>query len=691
MAKLKTTTRLYLAILLGICLCASACHGNDPELTVSAVSRPSTASVNKAYAGNRAPLLPAPFIKLPIGSVHAQGWLLKCLELQRSGMTGNLEKLSPWLEKKDNAWLSPEGKGINGWEEVPYWLKGYGDLAYLLHDSAMIAEAGVWINGVLNSQRDDGYFGAESNRKSGKPDLWPNMVMLWCLQSYYDYSGDKRVLPFMEKYFRWESGIPDSLFLEDYWGNSRGGDNLYSVYWLYNRTGEKWLLDLAGKIHRNTADWEQDGALPNWHNVNIAQGFREPAVYYLQSGDSADMQAAYRNFRLVRELYGQVPGGMFGADENARKGHAGPHQGIETCGMVEQMNSDEMLLRFTGDPLWADNCENVAFNTYPAALTPDFRALRYFTAPNMVTSDSTNHSPGIQNRGPFFMMNPLSNRCCQHNHTQGWPYYAENLWMATPDNGLAAVLYSASTVSAKVGDGSNVTLEEQTHYPFSDTVEVTVHAAAAIRFPVYLRVPGWCDNPAVSINGVQEAVSVQPEAYIRLEGTWKDGDKITLSLPRKITLTRWAANDNSVSVNYGPLTFSLKIKERFERVDPTKTAVHDARWVPGVDTAAWPAVAIYPASNWNYGLVLAQGDTTENFRIIHKPWPADNFPFTPESCPIELSATGREIPAWTLDSNGLCGVVPPSPVAVSTPEVPLTLVPMGATRLRISAFPWVKP
>lgn len=691
MANRKTTTRLYLATLLGICLCACACHGNDPEVTASAVSRPSTASVNKAYAGNRSPLLPAAFIKLPIGSIHPKGWLLKCLELQRSGMTGNLEKISPWLEKKDNAWLSPEGQGINGWEEVPYWLKGYGDLAYLLHDSAMITETKVWINGVLESQRADGYFGAESNRKSGKPDLWPNMVMLWCLQSYYDYCGDKRVLPFMEKYFRWESGIPDSLFLEDYWGNSRGGDNLYSVYWLYNRTGEKWLLDLAGKIHRNTADWEQDGALPNWHNVNIAQGFREPAVYYLQSGDTADMRAAYRNFRLVRERYGQVPGGMFGADENARKGHAGPHQGIETCGMVEQMNSDEMLLRFTGDPLWADNCENVAFNTYPAALTPDFKALRYFTAPNMVTSDSADHSPGIQNRGPFFMMNPLSNRCCQHNHTQGWPYYAENLWMATPDNGLAAMLYSASTVTAQVGNGHKVTLEERTHYPFSDTVEVTVHTSAKVRFPVYLRVPAWCRNPSVSINGMKQDVSAHPDAYVRLENTWKDGDRIVVSLPRKITVTRWAANDNSVSVNYGPLTFSLKIKERFEHMDPTKTAVHDARWVPGVDTAAWPAVAIYPVGNWNYGLVLSHQDTAENFRIIHKPWPEDDFPFTPESTPIELSATGREIPSWTLDSNGLCGTVPPSPVAVSTPQVGLILVPMGATRLRISAFPWVKP
>src|SRR5690625_1674296 len=509
-------------VLIGILMFVFIGCNPQSNLEITNVSRPSVASGNEFYVGNRAPLKPAAFVKLPIGSIRPDGWLRRSLQLAKNGMTGRLAEVSAWLEKKDNAWLSSTGEGINGWEEVPYWLKGYSDLAYILNDSAMIAEAKVWINGVLNSQREDGYFGPEQNRASGKPDLWPNMVMLWCLQAYYGYSRDERVISFMKKYFEWEMALPDSAFLADYWGNSRGGDNLYSVYWLYNRTGEKWLLDLADKVHRNTADWEQDGDLPNWHNVNIAQGFREPAIYYLQSGDSADLEAAYRNFYLVRDLYGQVPGGMYGADENAREGYSGPHQAIETCGMVEQMNSDEMLLRFMGDPFWADNCENVAFNTYPAALMPDFKALRYFTAPNMVSSDAANHHPGIQNEGPFFMMNPLSHRCCQHNHTQGWPYYGENLWMASPDNGLAAVLFAASEVSAKVGSGEKVTVEEQTYYPFSDSIQFIVHAQEEVHFPLYLRIPGWCLSAEVTVNGVAQNINFKPGTYVRLENTWKE-------------------------------------------------------------------------------------------------------------------------------------------------------------------------
>jgi hypothetical protein len=231
---------------------------------------------------------------------------------------------------------------------------------------------------------------------------------------------------------------------------------------LYNRTGDSWLLDLATKIDRNTANWRQKDKLPNWHNVNIAQCFREPATYYLQSHNQADLDATYNDHHLIREMYGQVPGGMFGSDENARKGYDDPRQAIETCGMVEQMTSDQMLMRFTGDPFWAENCEDVAFNMYSAAFMPDYRSLRYLTAPTMVLNDSKNHAPVMANKVPFLMMNPFCSRCCQHNHAAGWVYYIENTWMATPDNGLAAQLYAEGAVKARVGNGTEVTITETT-------------------------------------------------------------------------------------------------------------------------------------------------------------------------------------------------------------------------------------
>ncbi len=75
------------------------------------------------------------------------------------------------------------------------------------------------------------------------------MIMLYCLQSYYEYSKDDRVIDLMTKYFKFQFDIEEKdLLSEDhYWARVRGGDNFHSVIWLYNRTGEKWLLSLAEK------------------------------------------------------------------------------------------------------------------------------------------------------------------------------------------------------------------------------------------------------------------------------------------------------------------------------------------------------------------------------------------------------------------------------------------------------------
>ena len=654
------------------------------------VDKVSNSSSNKFYLTNKPPLQNQYFVKLPVASIKPGGWVRKALELQREGLTGNLGEISIWLSKKDNAWLNKEGKGKYGWEELPYWLKGYADIGYVLNDAKMIKEAKFWIDAVLNNQRDNGDFGPAVEKGAGKRDLWTNMPMLWCLQSYYDYSKDPRVINLMTKYFKWQLSIPDDKFLEDYWEKSRGGDNLASVYWLYNQTGEKFLLDLATKIDRNTADWRQKNNLPNWHNVNIAQSFREPAEYYQQSKKEADVKATYNDFKLVRDMYGQVPGGMFGADENARKGYDDPRQAVETCGMVEQITSDNMLLGITGDPLWADNAEDVAFNTFSAAFTPDYKALRYLTAPNMVVSDSKNHAPGIDNNGPFLMMNPFSSRCCQHNHSAGWVYYSENSWMATPDNGLAAQLYFENEVSAKVGNGTQVKIVQNTKYPFNDLVNFTVNTSKSVAFPLYLRIPSWCEKPSVKINGKNISLNAPSVGYIKLNNTWKNGDKITLQLPMELKIRTWEKNKNSVSVNYGPLTYSLKIQENYVQKDSKETAIGDSKWQEGADPKKWPSFEILPASDWNYGLIVNEKNPEKSFKVIKKSWPANNNPFTNATAPIEIIARGKKIPAWKIDEHGLVAVLPQSPVASTEPANTITLVPMGGARLRISSFPVVQ-
>ncbi len=625
------------------------------------------------YTANREPLTVSPLVKLPIGQIVPRGWLRDQLELEAQGMTGRLEEISPWCKFENNAWTDPEGKGHSGWEEMPYWLKGYADLGYVLGDEKIIKNARRWIEAALASQREDGWFGPRSLLTSldGKPDLWPNMLMLNVLQSHYEYSGDKRVLPFMTKYFRWELACPEKEFLVGYWPKIRGGDNLESVYWLYNRTGEKRLLDLAEKIHRSTADWSS--GVINWHGVNIAQGFREPGVFYQQAKDAKLLAAAERNYHGVMDVYGQFPGGGFGADENCRPGHVDPRQGFETCSMVEFMHSFEMLTKISGEPRWADRCEDVAFNSLPAAMTPDLKALHYLTAANMVKLDKENKSPGIENSGTMFSFSPGEvYRCCQHNVSHGWPYFAEELWLATSDGGLCASLYSASEVTAKVAGGAEIKITETTNYPFSDSVDLKVSAAEPARFALYLRVPGWCERPEVAVNGESTKIDGTGPCYILIDREWKSGDAVQLTLPMQIALRKWPKNHDSVSVDYGPLTFSLAIGERYRRYG-------------GNDK--WPEQEVFPTTAWNYGLVLDEKDLAQSIIIERNKKALGKQPFTPETAPISLTAKARKIPAWKQDATGLIRSLGPSPVKSDEPIEEVRLIPMGAARLRITSFP----
>lgn len=708
MYRITTINKVCLTLFLLVVL-----NGCQKTENVTIIERPPTSSRNSHYVSNRAPLQPAMFIKLPVGSIRPEGWLREYLIRQRDGLTGHLGEISAWLQKENNAWLAADGLGEWGWEEVPYWLKGFAQIGYILNDQNMIDEAEIWLEAVIRNQRDDGNFGPVRRFEDGSIDFWGNMIMLYCLQSWYEFSGDQRVIELMTRYFRFQLSVPDDQFLTHYWQHIRGGDNLHSVFWLYNRTGEPFLLELAEKIHRNTADWTSRGHslndikswkeirpgldwpqwygdLIDWHNVNHAQGFREPAQYYLLSHDEKQLRAAYENFRIMREHFGQVPGGMFGADEDARPGYDDPRQAIETCGIVEQMNSDEHMLRISGDPFWADHAEEVAFNTYPAATMPDFRALHYLTAPNMVVCDSRSHRPGIQNGGPFLIMNPFSSRCCQHNHSQGWPYFAENLWMATQDNGVAAVIYSAGTVHVKVAEGREIAIRELTNYPYEEQLRFVISTQNEITFPLYLRIPSWCENARLFVNGKTVSAAIPAARYVRLERDWADGDSIRLQLPMSVSVKRWPANHNSASVNYGPLTFSLKIKENYIRRESNQTAIHDSKWQAGADVRKWPSFEIHPASAWNYGLVIGSQKPERRFKLVRRPWPASNFPFTHNENPLSLITTGARLPDWKLDEYGLCGELMDSPVMLRDARTEaIELIPMGAARLRISAFPVV--
>ncbi|HLX60331.1 MAG TPA: beta-L-arabinofuranosidase domain-containing protein [Planctomycetota bacterium] len=656
-------------LLITMILLTAAANAAD---SVRVVAIPPTDSASPHYVGNRAPLQPSPLLKLPNGAIEPRGWLRHQLELEAAGMCGHLDEVSPFLKYEGNGWVDPNGK--TGWEELGYWLKGYGDLGYVLRDQRIIKNTQKWIDGILAAQQADGWFGPNPLRLAlkGKPDMWPHMPVLNALQSNYEFTNDPRILTFMSRYFKWQNALPPEYFSGS-WQHTRFGDNIESIFWLYNRTGEAWLLELPPKMHAHSAKWSE--GIADWHNVNFTQGFREPAELWQLAKEPKLLAASENDYEKMMELYGQFPGGGFCGDENCRRGYTDPRGGIETCGIVEFMHSFEMLAKISGNPLWLDRCEGIAFNLLPASMTPDLKALHYINSANVTQLDKNNKHPGIANSGTMISYSPYEvYRCCQHNHGMGWPYYAEHLVLATPDKGLCVVLYSASLTTAKVADGTSVKLEQTTDYPFSEYVDLKLSTEKPVQFPLYLRVPQWSKSAEIKINGQPQTVDAQPLHYIAIDRTWNDGDKIALKFPMQIVVKTWAKNKNAVSVDYGPLSFALAIP------------YNSVRYGGKPD---WPESELYPTAPWNYGLVIDAANPAASFKVSRRDGKLEDQPFTAETAPIQLHATGRKIKAWTMDNLNMVGKLQPSPVKSDEPDEPLTLVPMGAARLRIACFPTI--
>jgi len=625
------------------------------------------------YFPNRAPLQPTAFQKLPTGAVTPKGWIRKQLLLQADGLNGRLPEASDFLKYEGNGWV--DANSTNGWEELPYWLKGFGDLGYVLGDQRVIALATKWINGIISSQQPDGWFGPKNLRTSldGGPDMWPHMPILNALQSFYEYSNDSRVLPFLTKYFQFQTKVTPNQFSKS-WAGLRWGDNIESIQWLYNRTGDAWLVDLVKTIHDNSADYTT--GIPNWHNVNLSQGFREPAEYWLVSKDAKHLTATYRNYDEFMGKYGQFAGGGFAGDENVRPAYFDPRQGFETCGIVELMHSFEILTRISGDPVWADRNEYIAFNSLPAAFDPQQKVCHYITCANSIQLDDSVKGNDFDNHFAMLALKPGIHeyRCCPHNYGMGWPYYTQEMWLATADNGLCASLYGESEVKAKVGDGTVVTIAQQTDYPFKDTIDMTVTSPKTVSFPLYLRIPGWCASPTIKVNGKAVAITGGAQSYVIVNRAWKSGDRINIHLPMTATVRTWAKNKDSVTVDHGPISYSLAIGEKWTKYDGTD---------------AWPSFAVYATSPWNYGLEVDKANPSHSFDIIRKGGKLNDNPWTHETSPIELRAKARKIPNWQADAHSVVSVLQQSPAKTSEALETITLIPMGAARLRITTFPTV--
>jgi hypothetical protein len=255
--------------------------------------------------------------------------------------------------------------------------------------------------------------------------------------------------------------------------------------------------------------------------------------------------------------------------------------------------------------------------------------------------------------------------CCTANLHQGWPKLVSHLWMRTPDDGLAAVAHGPCRVRTTVR-GVSVQIDVETEYPFDGAIQVVVTPSGPVRFSLLLRVPGWADGARLHLpDGSKQAA--WPGTFLSIDREWRDETRLTLDLPLAIRAERRFYE--SVALSRGPLLLALQIGEAWRQIGGEEPA------------ADWE---VHPTTPWAYALDLDQ--VAPETSLVVERRPIVGGPFSPETTPLLIRGQGRQLPGWGLER---CSAAPPpaSPVRSDAPLEVVTLLPYGATGLRLGELP----
>ena len=607
-----------------------------------------------------------------IEGMKAEGWMKEALTTQRNGLTGHIQVAGAPFGKE--GWGDATQKKMDRWEDFEqtgYWADGALRCGYLIDDPELTQRVKEWIDFQIDHPKEDGFIGPELH------NLWPHVVFFRVIMAEYSRNPSPKIIKALSNHYKnaarsqtlIKTGGPEWDF------NERTMLHIEMLCWLYQQTNDAFFIEKAENTYKAFCSRKSpftmqaflSDEVPIVHSVSSFETLKIPVILYINTGKKEYLDAAIHGIQKVYKYHGLadgIPSGNEAHDGNM------PNEVHETCCVSDAQWALGYFLQATGDVQWADLMEKICFNAAFSVVWKDFKSLQYYSSPNQVIAKNNSSFcmyVGGQDRMAYRIAHGPA--CCNGNMNRMIPLFCSRQWMKKGDNGIVAAMYAPSSFTTKLkGSKNEITIQEETNYPFEETIRFRMKMKRSTPFSFWLRIPQWCKGASITVNGQAADIVCKAGTFVEVQRKFSDGDIIELKLPMKAKSVSMPYD--GVAFERGPLVFSLNVKAQEE--------ITETRELDGIK---FQSRILTPLSEWNYAPV-----DTENIEVVN----SNDYSniWNPETTPVRLKVKAVTVTNWQLYRDNFTPYMPS--VIRKGEEKVIELVPVGTTVLRMTVFPDIR-
>ncbi|WP_026486269.1 glycoside hydrolase family 127 protein [Caldanaerobius polysaccharolyticus] len=389
----------------------------------------------------------------------------------------------------------------------------------------------------------DSVFGPEPSKKKGYPG---HEEIELALVKLYRVTGEERYLK-LSKYFIDERGKKPLYFEIE--AQARGNKNFYSMW---DELGPSYFQVHLPVREQTSAEGHAVRA------VYLCSGMADVAV---ESGDESLIQACKKLWDNITTKRMYITGGIgsMSIGEAFTFDYDLPNDTAyaETCAAVGLVFFAHRMLQIDPDRRYADIMERALYNSVISGMSLDGKKF-FYVNPLEVWPEACEKNKVKAHvkytRQPWFGC-----ACCPPNVARLLTSLGKYIY-STGENELYIHLYVDSEVQAKITE-KEVKVKQQTQYPWDGKIAIDICAEREAEFTLLLRIPGWCKDAKVRVNGEEIEIGAMNKGYVSIKRRWgKDRVELLLSMP----VLKMRANPNvredegRVAVQRGPVVYCLE-------------------------------------------------------------------------------------------------------------------------------------